>query len=211
MNGELQFDRAEYSGGTSGPSCCTCQQPATPVYHHFKGRVYCTLCRQQIEQAIEQMHQSGNLARAAMFGVGAAALGAVIFYAVSALTGYQIGLIAVVVGWLVGKAVRIGSGSRGGWRYQTLAMVLTYISIVSSYVPAIAGQVKVMPGGELRSYVLIFVLALAAPVLGGIRNIIGLVIIGIGLWEAWKFNRLVEVKFTGPFSVSTAPPLAGTP
>ncbi len=51
-NRMLQFERAEYSGGNTGPACCTCKEPATPQYHQFNGRVFCTNCRQQIEQSI---------------------------------------------------------------------------------------------------------------------------------------------------------------
>ena len=74
------------------------------------------------------------MAQAALFGLGAAALGSVIFYGVTALTGYEIGLIGVLVGYLVGKAVRKGSGSIGGVQYQVLAVGLTYLSITSTYV-----------------------------------------------------------------------------
>ena len=131
----LQFERAEFSGGHSGPACSTCKRPADNEYHHLNGRVFCTSCRAKIEQSIEKLRQSGSLARAALFGLGAAIVGALIFYGVSAATGYQFGLIAVVVGVLVGKAVRKGSGSIGGRKYQALAMVLTYFSIASTYVP----------------------------------------------------------------------------
>ncbi len=65
----VQFERAEYVGGTLGPACCTCKQPATPQYHQFNGRVFCTNCRQQIEQSIQQLHQSGSMAQAALFGL----------------------------------------------------------------------------------------------------------------------------------------------
>jgi hypothetical protein len=177
----LQFERAEYTSVSSGPVCCTCKQPAAPEYHQFNGRVFCTNCRQQIEHSIGQLHQSGNMGQAFLFGLGAAILGSVIFYAVSALTGYQLGLIGVLVGYLVGKAVRKGSGSAGGRQYQVLAVSLTYASIAATYVPGHG------------------ISALAAPLLGGFQNILGLVIIGIALWQAWKMNRRVEVKFTGPF------------
>ena len=234
--GELQFERAEYAGGHSGPTCSTCKQPAETEYHQLNGRVFCSACRAQIERAIEKLRKSGSLPRAALFGLGAAIVGALIYYAVSAATGYEFGLIAVVVGVLVGKAVRKGSGSVGGPRYQALAMVLTYFSIASTYVPSLttafyegAAQhqksaaaapaqsptVTETPErkvhlGVVAVYSFMFVLALAAPVLGGFRNILGTIIMGIGLWEAWKFNRRVQVKFTGPFAVSGAQPSPGT-
>jgi hypothetical protein len=232
----LQFERAEFSGGHTGPACSTCKRPAENEYHHLNGRVFCTSCRAKIEQSIDKLRQSGSLARAALFGLGAAVAGALIFYAVTAATGYEFGLIAVVVGLMVGKAVRKGSGSMGGRKYQALAMVLTYFSIASTYVPPMtkafyaqaqkqeaaetqafaqaapgtpAARSKVVHIGVVPFYGFMFLLALAAPVLGGFRNILGTIILGIGLWEAWKFNRRVDVKFTGPFTVTAAQPEPG--
>ena len=50
---------------------------------------------------------------------------------------FEIGLIAIVVGLMVGVAVRKGSKGRGGWFYQTLAVVLTYGCICAQYMPDI--------------------------------------------------------------------------
>jgi hypothetical protein len=194
---DLQFERAEYAGGNAGPACCTCKQPATPQYHQFNGRVFCTNCRRQIEQSLQQFHQSGSMAQASLFGLGAAVLGSVIFYAVTALTGYELGLIGVLVGYLVGKAVRKGSGSVGGLQYQALAVALTYTSITSTYVLGILRSVHTPSD---LPYLKLFAFALVAPVLGGFQNILGIIIIGIALWQAWKMNRRVDVKFTGPFA-----------
>jgi hypothetical protein len=81
-----------------------------------------------------------SVRKAVVFGLAAAAaVGPVL--RCPALTGYEFGLIAIVVGFLVGAAVEKGSNGRGGWQYQTLAMFLTYTSIVSSYVPLIIRQV----------------------------------------------------------------------
>ena len=135
------------------------------------------------------------MAQAALFGLGAAALGSVIFYGVTALTGYEIGLIGVLVGYLVGKAVRKGSGSIGGVQYQVLAVGLTYLSITSTYVLGILRYAH-----SADNYLKLFGAALIAPVLGGLQNILGIIIIGIALWQAWKMNRRVDVKFTGPFA-----------
>ncbi|MFN7997857.1 MAG: hypothetical protein U0Q18_29830 [Bryobacteraceae bacterium] len=167
------------------------------------------------------------MGRAFLYGLGAAVLGSVVFYAVSALTGYQFGLIAVVVGWAVGKAVRKGSGSFGGRRFQVLAVLLTYASIASTHVPGItkyffeqsraraAAASNVQPGSAVPQqsreksavamavfFGMVFLLALALPILTAARNILGLIIIGIALWEAWKFTREVKVAFSGPFTVS---------
>jgi hypothetical protein len=65
-----------------------------------------------------------TLLRAALFGIGAGILGAAIYYGVLALTGYNIGLVAIGVGILVGRAVRKGSGGFGGRGYQSWRRVL---------------------------------------------------------------------------------------
>ena len=46
-------------------------------------------------------------------------------------------MVAIVVGILVGYAVRWGARGRGGWVYQALAVLLTYGSIVVTYIPPV--------------------------------------------------------------------------
>ncbi len=52
---------------------------------------------------------------------------------------------------------------------------------------------------------LILAIACAAPFLAGFENIIGIVIIGIGLYEAWKLNRRSTVAITGPHTLARPP------
>ena len=44
---------------------------------------------------------------------------------------------------------------------------------------------------------------MAAPGFTFIEVLFSVIIIGIGLWEAWKFTREVKVQFQGPFTVAT--------
>src|SRR6266699_3019573 len=145
----------------------------------------------------------------------------------------------------LGYSVRKGTGARaagggrgrgnllrrrGGWRYQALAMSLTYSAIVVTYIPQIikavterrasvinegaptADSVRAAPkqvgvGGALLGLGALFLLAAALPILAGIGNIIGLFIIGIALYEAWRLNKAIPLRITGPYQVS-APPAA---
>lgn len=248
--GELQFDRVEgQSGQAPGGACAACGQPIRDVYYEVNGRVLCERCRLAVEASWAAGSSAGRFGKAVVFGIAAAAAGSALYYGVLALTGYGFGLIAIVVGFLVGAAVKKGSAGRGGWKYQALAMFLTYTSIVSSYVPLIVrevltGQQSALQAGDTIAIpptnadtaasttvadtalslfasdsglepeaasgpsnpVLLILLGIgliyALPFLAGFQNILGLLIIAIGLYEAWKLNQRVELKVAGPFKVT---------
>lgn len=59
------------------------------------------------------------------------------------LTGFYIGYVSLAVGWLVGKAIMLGSKGMGGRRYQIAAVILTYAAVSLAAVPiAISYQLK---------------------------------------------------------------------
>jgi hypothetical protein len=58
--------------------------------------------------------------------VGAACYGGFIY-----LTGWTIGYLAVLVGWLVGRGMMTASEDRGGSEYQVAAIALTYLSVAA--------------------------------------------------------------------------------
>ena len=124
--GELQFDRAEPTQPTTAGTCATCKQPLRDTYYEVNGQVVCASCRARLEQHVT----GGSFVNALLLGFGAAILGAGIYFAIELLTGYEFGLVAIVVGLLVGTAVRKASRGAGGWRYQALAIGLTYLAIV---------------------------------------------------------------------------------
>jgi hypothetical protein len=72
--------------------------------------------------------------------------------------------------------------------------------------PAAASVPAPTAGDFLLALGLLVGLALAAPFLAGIQNIIGILIIGFALWEAWKINRHVPLEIEGPFRLAASPP-----
>jgi hypothetical protein len=99
--------------------------------------VVCKACADKLGA----LHSGGSPSRrfglATVLGLVAGALGAGLYFGIAAVTGYEFGLVAIVVGFAVGYAVRVGSGGRGGLPYQLLAVIITYAAIVCTYVPAI--------------------------------------------------------------------------
>ncbi len=135
---QLQFDQAEYSTSApraSGASCTNCNQPIADAYFEIGGKIVCGPCRQRIEEAFRGGSRLARGMRSLLYGTLAAMAGAVVYYLIVRVTGLNIGLIAIVVGLMVGGGVRRGSGNRGGRFYQLLALLLTYSSIVAMNAP----------------------------------------------------------------------------
>jgi hypothetical protein len=127
---ELQFDQAEYAtAAPAGPSCGVCKRPIDDAYFELNGKVVCATCRHRIETALRGGSPLGRAIKALLLGSMAALAGAILYYAIVRVTHLNIGLVAIVVGFMVGAAVRKGSANRGGLFYQLLAVFLTYTAI----------------------------------------------------------------------------------
>ncbi|MBN9681720.1 MULTISPECIES: hypothetical protein [unclassified Corallococcus] len=215
----LQFDRAEFTEAPSAPKCSFCQRAIKSVYYDLNTRLLCPECREQVEAAMTGGSKSKRALKAAVFGFGAAIAGALVYWVVS-LTGYNIGLIAILVGWMVGTAVFKGSESRGGWFYQALAVGLTYFAVAASLAPDVYKELTTQPPAEVAAdapageavesspaanVVLAGVISVAAPVLVGINSPISGLIYGFALFEAWRRTKRTELNIAGPFKLAEAP------
>lgn len=229
----LQLEHAEYET-PQVTTCVLCSAPLESEYYEANGATVCASCAHELRSVGTQGTSVTRGLRALSAGFVAAVAGSLLYYAILALTGYEIGLIAIAVGFGVGKAVKWGSHGRGGWRYQTIAVALTYLAIVSSFVTlafssgprkpdesnqATVAEASATPGDasvapieqetpeDLTATQTVVLLAsfvgliLALPFLGGIENALGIVIIGIGLYEAWKINRKFDMTVTGPHAI----------
>ena len=199
--GSLRFD--EPAPGSGSPVCARCRAAIAAAYYEVNGHVVCADCKEILGRD-PAGSAPARLLRAGAFGLGAAILGAGLYYAILAATGYEIGLVAIAVGWLVGRGVQKGSNGAGGWAYQTLAVGLTYLAIVSTYVPFIvkSGAPASATAGHFAVGILALIaVAAAAPFLAGVENVLGLMIIGFALYQAWKMNRRVPLAISGPYAV----------
>ncbi|MFN2563765.1 MAG: hypothetical protein ABR499_01970 [Gemmatimonadaceae bacterium] len=145
----LQFDTAEPTGAGAGRAtslaCTVCGADISTSYYEVNGSIACISCRAKLGAQFTGGSGSARFAKAIGFGLIAAAAGSALYYAILKLTGYEIGLVAIVVGFLVGTAVRRGSQGRGGRAYQVLAVGLTYFAIVTTYIPFIVNSIKENP------------------------------------------------------------------
>jgi hypothetical protein len=138
---ELQFQTAELAPSTDAAQptvqrCPQCTSPIVDAYYAMGDKVICPTCRDRLI-AQPQGSKFGRLAKAFFLGLAAGLAGAVVWFAIRRITGYEIGLVAIFVGLAVGAAVRKGSGNRGGRGYQIIAVLLTYCCIAANYMPDI--------------------------------------------------------------------------
>jgi hypothetical protein len=234
---ELQFDHVEYTTPGSAAPCKACGQPLQDAYYEVNGQPFCQGCREQLQKALNSGSPFARFARATIYGSLAGLAGAAIYYGVREATNIEFGLISIVVGLMIGKAVKKGCNARGGWVYQALAMFLTYTAIVLTYIPPMlkvireqgekkAAAVKpeqpaqLVPAADapgdagarprpsipqvLVALAFLLGFAYALPVLIGFQSPMALLIVGIGLYEAWVINRRMPILINGPYQIGRA-------
>jgi hypothetical protein len=86
-------------------------------------------------------------------------------------------------------------------------VLLTYLASAMGYLPAILAGFK--SSTEEAPAITILAYMLAAPFLAATEAPIGLLIVGFGLWEAWKLTGGVPMVLGGPYrrtAGATGPP-----
>jgi len=217
---DLQFQKAEFQDG--GRRCVLCQAPIADSYYHYAGKVVCPACaaqRAELQKPTAPIH----FGRALLYGLGGAAAGSAIYAIVSMTTGFQLSLISILVGLIVGKSIKRATGGRGGMKFQVLAVLLTYGAITTSYIPEIVRgartqanlqktqqqnpppQTAPRPTLKNLAWAIIFLvgICLIAPFLylfnspgGGLLNA---VILFFGLMQAWRQTAGDNAVLMGPY------------
>jgi len=257
---ELQFDRLEpTSDATSsatasnveGVVCAGCGVAMLDEYYSLGGKSICARCRASVEATRATSRTPKAFGKALAFGLGAALVGAAAYFAiVVAMSGWQIGIFAIAIGWMVGRAIQKALPGGGARRYQVLAAVLTYFAMGaanlaigirevatddaantqdsttvvaqgrqdSTVVAAPQGKVAASsdattkagaatPAERTRRPLLfrigaLIMFALSLPVMMiSSGDILGALIVAIGVYQAWRMTGAPALAITGPFRV----------
>jgi hypothetical protein len=212
---DLQFDRVDVgmpgdaSAATPGVVCTLCRKSVGHEYYHVNDKPFCDNCRQIVLSATAMPRTAGPLIRGAAFGLAGAFAGAALYYAVAKVTRSEIGIVAIVTGYMVGYCVQKGTGGRGGRRFQILAVVLTYWSVGLAYA-LLAGRLSsVSDGVAFLTHGAVFLLAFLLPVLSIVGSmpwgLLSALIIFIGLRQAWSMTAAPTFDVSGPYRVGTGP------
>jgi hypothetical protein len=239
----LQFDTAidskQIGVGVSERrqvTCGACDRPIADEYFDVNGTTVCASCQGEIARQAETPRGVGLLARAIAFGLVAAVLGAALYYAVIAITDFEIGIVAIAIGYMVGFSVRKGAGGAGR-RFQVIALLLTYWAGGLAYVPLVIKgtvtaqreQQEAAKGGAAiqtaehtedgaerpaprlgLALALLAGFSLALPVLVVIGSLPGgllsAAIIAFGMLQAWRMTGAPQLVVTGPYRIAPDSP-----
>jgi hypothetical protein len=131
-----------------------------------------------------------------------------------------------------GRTVRLARDSRGG-RFQVLAVLLTYGSITSSMIPEMIGEIRKLNdqktaaekkdgaaavpkqaaaeakpsfAGLVAAVLFLIGFALILPFFGiaSVSGVLNVIIIGIGLMQAWRLTKADDTAIAGPYQPDAA-------
>jgi hypothetical protein len=213
-----QFATAEYSA-TGGEPCRVCGQAISGAHYQVNGAKTCSTCAQRIKDQLPQDSHAA-FARSILFGVGGAILGLGIYVGFALATGLIAGLVSLAVGYIVGRAILMGSGGAGGRRYQVAAVLLTYIAVSLAAVPIALSQHMKQRSAQSQRQVggtadsspkmsvskalgTLALIGLVSPFLGlsnPMQGVIGLIILFVGIRIAWRMTAARQVSILGPIS-----------
>jgi hypothetical protein len=184
------------------------------MFYRFRGENVCESCSEQI-RAVEQLNHptAGDVFKAMGAALVAAILAAFAWAALVKATKYELGIVAIAVGWLVVFAAMKASGGKRGIGMQ---LIVIGFSVFAIYLgknltlgwamwDQIAAETNLAP--EDRPFMRI-VLLVAGGILG--FSPMDLLWYGLVIFGGWQRAKKIPVVIEGPFGEmpkSSPPPL----
>ena len=131
-----QFEPLSFETGAA-PGAATCSKCGATLrgsYHMIGQSMACATCR-YAAQSKQDSGASNGVMRAIGYGLGVAALGALVDYVLAKMTGYDMPIFVILVAFAAGVAVRKASGGVGGRSFQVVAIATAYIAMGAAYMP----------------------------------------------------------------------------
>jgi hypothetical protein len=220
--GVPQFATAEFVPDNPSMTCSACQGPISGPYFQVNAAQVCPECANKIQEQIPKDSHAAFV-RALVFGIAGALVGFALYVAFALVTGLVIGWVSLAVGFIVGKAMNLGSRGVGGRRYQLVAVLLTYLAVSLSAVPIAIHQMRQQHQAQAqasntaephrqhmsvaKAIGVLALLGIASPLLDlqdPVHGIIGLVILFVGIRFAWRFTAGRTISVSGPHTPSPA-------
>ncbi|HMV70304.1 MAG TPA: hypothetical protein PKA64_25915 [Myxococcota bacterium] len=194
----MDFQRVDERAGVV---CAVCGASPSNAWYQINGRAACPACTRKMQADLGGSAPLLRWVPALALGGAAALLGATGYGAIMYYARVEASLVTIFIGWMVGRAVLIGAGYRGGLGLQIAAALLTWLGCTLAFVPVI---VEGGAGEGLEAGELLLGSALIAPALPflGDLDVLSLIILGFGVWQGFRGPAAVDVQVEGPFYLS---------
>jgi hypothetical protein len=204
-----QFSTAEYAPQPTLERCRLCSNPLATEYYRVRGHAACASCADAARNQQAGTSDNAAFTRALLLGIAAAIVGLAGYSAFTIATHLYVGYVALGVGYIVAKAMKLGSGGIGGRRYQIAAVILTYLAIALAEIPIILWQLRArIPSGHIFAVMMrLLPVGLQSPILAmrsPVHGLINLVILFVGLQIAWRGTAATRPAVEGPFQLTPA-------
>ena len=164
-----------------------------------EGGVFCETCfsnlRAAIEHAIVNQSEDINYPSALVGGALGGAVGAAIWWGFTAATRVSFGLVAVVIGFAVGKGVQFFTGGKRSVGLQALSVAISAVAFgyASYLVNRTFIQRAYQEQGQEIALPLLPDAELAFRVVALDFGIMDIVFLAIVLWQAWTMSRPIRL------------------
>lgn len=145
------------------------------------------ISEQEAERALEVFREEQNLVMGSMAGLVAAVSGAAVWAGVTVMTEYQIGWIAVGLGFLVGVAVR-AMGKGIDQVFGVIGATLALFGCVLGNVFTIAWYVSAQTGASLLGVLMELDIELTIELIIETFQVMDIVFYGLALYFGYKYS-----------------------
>lgn len=115
--------------------CESCHLPIKKTYYMNSDQTICTQCKWYLERNYRSVFHSDLLFRCFSFGTISAIALIGIYFTFLLAGGYDLKVLSLIFGAIIGITVSFASRKKGGWALQAIAMIITYLAIVSLDIP----------------------------------------------------------------------------
>ena len=195
---------ADVNESTTTPTaarCGRCQAALSETERVAAGdRVFCRTCydilKLQLRTGVAAMSQDINYPFAAIGAILGGVVGALAWWGFTVLTGIGFGLVAVVIGFLVGHGTLLLAGGKRSFGLQMLAVTVGAVSfLVAVYLVNMTfiNQALAQQGAAGRIGFPPASLSMLYQVIAANFGIMKLVFLGIVVYEGWVIPRPIKL------------------
>jgi len=205
------MDCATHSAAPAVSACTRCERPVcTTCRETLDGRDYCASCVTELRSKLAArtgdseataqpiavdpiVAHVGFPLKGVLFAAVAGVVSAFVWYGFVALTDMKLGLVAIGVGWLVGRGAVMGAGG-GGKQLAFVSLAIAVLAMMLGEYLMVNHAVHVYVAKERPETVLPALLSpsVLLPIYAGSFGFMDIVFYAIGAWEAFRFPANVQ-------------------